>query len=122
MSDDKIAYPFVPKSNSSLRPGQFWAIRLSDGRFGAGRVTAVPAYGPKDRVGIAVALLDWAGDAEPTSADIAGRAVLFQAKTGFDAITNNGAKVLGLRPLDLDGIVPMDPMDMRVGARVPVMG
>ena len=27
------SYPFVPKSNVQLAPGQFWSIPLSDGRF-----------------------------------------------------------------------------------------
>ena len=38
-------YPFEPKLNKHLRPGQFWAILLADGRFAAGRVMAVPAFG-----------------------------------------------------------------------------
>src|SRR5262249_10570900 len=34
-------YPFVPRSTAYLRPGQFWAIPLSDGRFACGRVLAL---------------------------------------------------------------------------------
>ena len=98
MSDEKIRYPFVPKSNKFLRPGQFWSIRLSNGTFAAGRVMAVPAFGPKDRTGVVVALMDWSGDHEPTANDLAGRGVLDQAKTRFEAISKNGAQVLGLRP------------------------
>jgi hypothetical protein len=32
------SYPFTPKWNRYLLPGQFWAVPLSDGRFGCGRV------------------------------------------------------------------------------------
>jgi hypothetical protein len=115
-------YPFVPKSNRLLTPGQFWAIRLSTGRFGAGRVTVVPAFGPKDRVGFCAAVLDWSGDHEPSAADIAGRRALLQGKTRFDAITKNGSEIIGLRPLAFDPIDPMDPMEMRTGVPVLVMG
>jgi hypothetical protein len=120
---DDTRYPFIPKSNRSLRPGQYWSIPLSDGRFAAGRVTVVPAFGPTDRVGVVIALMDWSGDHEPTDADIAGLAVLEgQAKSRFEAISKNGGRVLGLRPLDLDGIVPIDPMDLRVGSKHRVWG
>jgi hypothetical protein len=116
MSDATPPYPFVPKSNRYLRPGQFWGIKLADGRFAAGRVMAVPAFGPRDRVGVVVGLLDWVGTAPPTADDIAGRPVLEQAKARFEAIASNGPHVLGLRPLEADGLVAVDPNDGRVGA------
>ena len=34
-------YPFEPKSNAHLMPGQFWGVPLSDGRWACGRVLAV---------------------------------------------------------------------------------
>src|SRR6266700_932410 len=34
-------YPFEPKSNTHLLPGQFWGVPLSDGRWACGRVLAV---------------------------------------------------------------------------------
>lgn len=43
--------PCAPRSNVHLRPGQYWALPLSDGRFGCGRVMAVPAF-PKDQIGV----------------------------------------------------------------------
>jgi hypothetical protein len=122
LTSGEPTYPFTPTSNHFLRPGQFWAIPLSDGRYGAGRVTAVPAFGPTDRTGVVVALLDWSGDEPPTSDALAGRAALIQAKSRFETISNTGGAVLGLRPLDLDGIVPMDPLDFRVGTTQKVWG
>jgi len=50
------AYPFIPKSNRYLEVGQFWALPLSDGRYGCGRVMAVPAFGSKDRIGFVAGL------------------------------------------------------------------
>ena len=83
---------------------------------------AVPAFGPKDRVGVVVGLMDWSGDHEPASQDLAGRPVLQQAITRFHAISRNGGQVLGLRPLELDAIDPMDPMDFSVGSVQQVWG
>lgn len=108
-------YPLVPKSNRQLRPGQFWAIPLSDGRFAAGRVMAVPAFGFGDRTGVVVGLMDWVGDHPPTSEDLAGRPVLVQAKARCEAITMTGGEVLGLRPLDLDGLVALEPRRTQPG-------
>lgn len=34
-------YPFEPKSNAYLLPGQFWGVPLSDGRWACGRVLAI---------------------------------------------------------------------------------
>jgi hypothetical protein len=56
-------YPWIPKTTAHLRPGQFWSIPLSDGRFGSGRVLRVDtdrATGGRTRfIG---AILDWVGD------------------------------------------------------------
>jgi hypothetical protein len=109
-------YPFVPKSNRYLRPGQFWAIPLADGRFACGRVMAVPGFGPSDRIGFVAGLADWIESAQPTAEALSGRSIVIQAKTRFEAIAKTGRHVLGLRPLDLDGLVAVDPDDMSVGA------
>lgn len=115
-------YPFTPKSNRFLKAGQFFAVPLSNGRFAAGRVMVVPVFGPKDRTGLAIGLMDWSGDRPPTASDLAGRKVLVQAKTNYRAISRTGGAVLGERPLDLDRIKPMNPYDGREGASVLVWG
>lgn len=70
----EIRYPFVPKSNRFLAAGQYWALPLSNGQFGCGRVMDVPAFGESDRVGavlelaeLAKALLEIAESATPTT-------------------------------------------------------
>jgi hypothetical protein len=119
---DGPSYPFEPRSNAYLQPGQFWAIPLSDGRFAAGRVMAVPAFGPKDRTGVVIALMDWSGDQPPTSDDLAGHDALIQAKSRFDAISRTGGEILGIRPLGLDRIEAIDPMESGVGTKHLVWG
>jgi hypothetical protein len=115
-------YPFAPRSNRLLAAGQYWAIPLSNGRFGCGRVMAVPAFGEKDRVGVVIGLMDWVGDEPPTSDRIAGHQILEQAKSRFDAITRTGGEVLGNRPLELDDLVPIRYDGVHIGAVARVWG
>ncbi len=122
LSVPKPAYPFRPKSNVHLRPGQFFAVPLPSGRFACGRVMTAPAFGPKDRVGFVVGLMDWIGDQPPTAEDLAERGVLEQAKTRYEAISNIGGEVLGERDLADDGLVADDPNDFSVGAAHQVWG
>jgi hypothetical protein len=104
----ELAYRFTPKSNRYLRAGQFWAFALADERFACGRVMKVPAFGPRDRVGVQVGLMDWVGDHLPAAEDITGRTVLEQGKSRFETIANTGGVVLGYRSLELDGLAPID--------------
>ena len=100
-------YPFAPKSNAQLEPGQFWSIPLSDGRFGCGRVLRVDrdrSYGA--RVLLVGAILDWVGDRPPTAEAIAGREVLAVGTTHVRTISYGGGMVIGERPLAADGIEP----------------
>jgi hypothetical protein len=82
---------------------------------------AVPASGPKDRVGVVVGLMNWLGDEPPSSESIAGHSLLEQAKARFETISTGG-EVLGIRPLDLDGLVAVDPDASHVGAVHRVWG
>ena len=99
------AYPFVPKSNAKLWPGQFWAIPLSDGRFACGRVLAIDVdktYGA--RSSFVAGLLDWVGPEPPTAQNIAGAPLLEIGNAHVKVIEQNGGAVLGERPLEADGI------------------
>jgi len=103
------AYPFVPRSTAALLPGQFWAIPLSDGSFGCGRVIELKQAGAAGaRVHFLAAVLDWHGDNPPTSENIAGARCLAQGKSHLKAITQTGGSILGHRPLELDSIEPWE--------------
>ncbi len=101
-------YPFVPKTNAHLEPGQFWSIPMSDGRFACGRVLRVDrdvkTYGA--RAMFVGALLDWVGTELPTAEAIAGKPALKICGAHVRTITEPGGSVVGERPLELDGIVP----------------
>jgi len=64
-----------------------------------------PAYPVNSRSFLA-GLLDWVGDQAPTSETVAGAGLLRQGFVHIKAIVENGGRVLGHRPLELDGIEP----------------
>jgi hypothetical protein len=102
-------YPFVPLSTATLLPGQFWAIPLSDGSFGCGRVLQLkPPGGIGARTMFLAAVLDWHADVPPTSEAIEGARCLKQGEAHLKAITQTGGRVLGHRPLELDNIEPWE--------------
>ena len=102
------SFPFEPRSNAYLEPGQFWGIPLSDGRFACGRVLAIPGDDDMLLTGssrdFAAGLLDWTGDQLPTGDSIAGSPVLTSGIAHIKAIRLNGQFILGTRPLGADGI------------------
>lgn len=105
-----VAYPFIPRSNARLAAGQFWALPLSDGRFGCGRVLAVarepdPAFHVSTRAFLA-GLMDWVSDRPPTSDGLAGARLRAQGFVHVKAIQATGGEVLGIRALELDAIQP----------------
>ena len=105
-------YPFIPKSNARLEPGQFWSIPLSDGRFACGRVLRVDrdaAYGR--RTTFIAGLLDWVGSEPPTAESIAGAPLLEAGHAHIATISEEGGTVLGARALESDGLMP--PAEVR---------
>jgi hypothetical protein len=106
----KIAiYPRVPRSAATLLPGEFWSIPLSDGSFACGRVIQAAAREPgASRVIFLAGLLDWHAEAVPTAESIAGASCLAQGSTHIKTILETGGQVLGMRPLGLDAIAPIE--------------
>lgn len=100
-------YPFVPESTRTLLPGQFWAIPLSDGSFGCGRVIALKDKDARYSLKAFLAgLLDW-HEKTPSSEDtIKGRKTLEQGHAHIKTIIETGGSILGWRQLELDGIEP----------------
>ena len=107
MGSKIIRYPFAPKSALSLKPGQFWALPLSDGSFGC---AAVIQLMPKEMMGARVSflagVLDWHGEELPSAESIAHSSCLKQGGVHFKTITETGGFILGYRPLEANGIEP----------------
>ena len=119
-----ITYPFEPKSIAYLRAGQFWAVPLSDGRFGCGSVLYVPS--PSDpqpslylntRIFLA-GLMDGSGYEPLTAQAIAGCKLLEQGRVHVAAITDTGSKILGQRDLEQDGLSGLLQVSHRGGGTV----
>ena len=111
-----VKYPFEPKSTAYLEPGQFWALPLSDGRYGCGQVLAVRPAIPGDpnlplssRVFLA-GVLDWVGASPPRAATIEGRDILAYGNAHILAIRESGGQILGV------GEVPDDLYKVRTAA------
>lgn len=69
----KIEYPFRPKTNSYLLPGQFWAIPLSSGKYACGRVIELMPKGEiGSRTSFLAGLIDWVGENPPLADDLIG--------------------------------------------------
>jgi hypothetical protein len=101
-----LTYPIIPKSAYSLLPGQFWALPLSDGSFGCGRIIQIPPNLQFSRMHFLAGLLDWHSFAPPTSESIAGAVCLAQGSAHIKAIIETGGSILGFRNLETDGIEP----------------
>jgi len=101
----ELTYPFEPKSTSMLRPGQFWAVPISNEKFACGRVLQLNAaeIPTKSRMFFG-GLHDWLGTALPTSDDIAGAGFVDYGVMHIKAIRTTGGAILGTRSLELDAI------------------
>lgn len=97
-------FPFVPKSNKSLEPGDFWSIPLQSGRYACGRVIGRWPEGKGSRTGFLGGLLDWSSDAPPTEESIAGAVTVEQGGVHIKAILTTGGEIIGHRALELDDI------------------
>jgi hypothetical protein len=108
-SKHQLTYPFVPRSTAALLVGQFWALPLSDGSFGCGRVMDLtPPGNIGARTLFLAAVLDWHAEVPPTSEAIAGVGCLDQGEAHVKTITESGGRILGHRALELDNIEPWE--------------
>jgi len=117
------SYPFVPKSTRFLRPGDFWALPLSDGTFGCGRVLQTQGdrlAGPR-RLFFG-GYLDFRDDEPPDFESIAGAHLVDCGQMHIKAIVESGGAVLGNRPLELDGVEPPLLLDAGLGPRTLLRG
>jgi hypothetical protein len=98
-----VSYPLVPKSTKNLRPGQFWAVPLRDGRYGCGRVLQVGGTEiPTPTRAFFGGLHDWISSTLPTAASVLGSQFTAFGVMHVRAITETSGAVLGERPLDAD--------------------
>ncbi|HDR4907981.1 TPA: hypothetical protein QCR48_004474 [Bacillus cereus] len=98
-----INYPFKPKLNRYLVPGQFWTIPLDNSKFACGRVIETD---PNSRRGFLAGLMDWIGDSPPMAENLKGCKTLIQIDVHIKTIHETALDgfISGYRSLELDGI------------------
>jgi hypothetical protein len=101
-------FPFLPKSNTLLMPGDFWGIPIAPGKYAAGRIIELPWQheSNNDRRMFLAGLMDWCGRASPTSDDLENRKVLEQGEMHVRAFSFSNWQIEGHRELAGDGIEP----------------
>jgi hypothetical protein len=114
-------FPFIPKSSRDLQLGDFWAVRLSDGRFGCAIVTDLKPSGVASRKSLVAGLVDWVGVSPPTH-DAATGEIFAQGLTGIEAISATGSKILGNVPLPKDFVFAPNFRGPSVGSLHHVWG
>ncbi|MCP1452243.1 immunity 26/phosphotriesterase HocA family protein [Priestia megaterium] len=99
----KLSYPFVPRTNKYLIPGQFWPIPLSNGTFACGRVLEVSSEYTK---GFIAGLMDWVGNEPPTNEELRGSSIIKQGDGHIKMIqeTSINGMIFGYRDLELDDL------------------
>ena len=102
-----VPYPFKPKSTAHIQPGDFWALPLSEGRYGCGRVISLKQPGETGaRTMLLVGLMDWVGHEPPSAIALAGSRTVVQGEIHLRSIWETGGEILGHRPLEEEQIVP----------------
>ena len=104
-----ITYPFTPKSNAHIRPGHFWPIRLSNGKFACGIVLDLPRErGTHGTRNFYAGLLDWVGDSKPTveSLEASALKVLKQGSVHIKTILEYDEAIEGQIDLGKNNLAP----------------
>jgi hypothetical protein len=100
-------FPFIPKSNSKLRRGHFWAIQLSNRNFGCGIVLDVPidikTYGTKS---FYLGLLNWTDNIKPTAESLENQklTILAEGHAHIKTIATQGEEIIGIIDLEKNNL------------------
>lgn len=101
-----IHYPFIPKSNRYLTPGQFWPIQLSNGHFGCGIVLDVPDRNKHDKRMFYAGLLNWTSIKRPTETDLENSTliILGHGKANIKTIISQTECIIGVIDIVKNGL------------------
>lgn len=114
MADFK--YPFTPKSNAYLKPGQFWPIQLLNGHFGCGIVLDVPhnQLNNNKRM-VHVGLLNWTNSSRPTVQELESipLTILDHGQAHIKTISTQDEEISGIINLDKNNLIIEPVVDSR---------
>gem|GEM_PF-1006637 len=115
----KPSYPYTPKSTTYLTPGEFWTIRLNDGRYACGRVLQLDfGLGKRHTRWFLAGLMNWVGREQPTNEGIAGLDILDHGRVHVKTIEECGGQIVGSRPLELDDLQVPLTLECRHGSNI----
>lgn len=117
-----MEYPLVPKSTVNLRPGQFWAIPMDDGRFACGRILQLGGEeNPTPTRAFFGGLHAWVGLNPPRAATSFGKIFVDVGMMHIRAVTNSGGHILGERDLVQDEIQLPELLSAHGGAGTMIL-
>ena len=103
-----IDFPFTPKSNSKLKAGHFWAIRLKNEKFGCGIVLAVPEDKKVEGTrSFYIGLLDWTSNIRPTIENLEAMPlrIIEQGHAHIKTISVQEEQILGIIDLTKNNLM-----------------
>ena len=100
----EMKYPFVPKSNKSLKIGDYWLIKLESGKYSIGIVLDIPPAEYRSRTEFVAGLLNWKEFAKPEIEKIKNFKILKQGKASVKTIKHTGREIAGNINLELHNI------------------
>ena len=102
-------FPFQPKSTTHLARGQFWALPLDDGRFGAACVVGEHwKDGRRHTRSFIAGVMAWHGRQPPTAADLKGCAIAAHGFAHIKTIVASGGQILGQAQPDFGNLPTRD--------------
>lgn len=102
MSEKK--YPYVPKSTTKMCVGDYWPIRLKNGKYACGIVVSilVNENGKRNTRSFLAGLLDWTGSVPPSAKLLSGAKLVRVGFVHIKTITVPGASIEGNFSLECD--------------------
>lgn len=90
-----MTYPFIPKSNKKLSPGDYWITELSNKSYAIGIVIDIPPTDLKLTREIVIGLLNWNENSIPKIQDLANLKILKQGHAHIKTISEYSDGIIG---------------------------
>ncbi|MET2985108.1 hypothetical protein [Aureibaculum conchae] len=90
-----MTYPFIPKSNKKISPGDYWVTELSNKSYAVGVVIDTPPIDLKLTREIVIGLLNWNGTEHPKLQELSNLKILKQGHAHIKTINEYSSGILG---------------------------
>ena len=117
-------YPHIPKSTANLRRGQFWAIPLANGKYGAGCVVGEALKDGRKNTRLFVAgVLQWISDTPPTARSLCDVKIYRYGFLHVKSINECGSAIIGDADIKFpDAPTSAESLELATwGLRVPLV-